>query len=112
MTYLVSTAVKALPTDTTDIAISFLNDRFPVRLCFSNRFRCLLQVKEFQDFRRSLPEQSKIIVCKNTLMAIAADKVEGFSPLKEALAVSAISAWIEKGCWRSGSRGCRGRGAG
>lgn len=47
-----------------------------------------LQVKEFQDFRRSLPETSKIIVCKNTLMAIAADKVAGFSPLKDALAVS------------------------
>jgi large subunit ribosomal protein L10 len=51
-----------------------------------------VSVKEFQDFRRSLPEQSKVIVCKNTLMAIAADKVEGFSPLKTALQEE--NAWV------------------
>lgn len=37
-----------------------------------------------QDFRLSLPEDAKVVVCKNTLMRIAADRVEGWSDLKEA----------------------------
>lgn len=43
-----------------------------------------LQVKEMQDFRLALPADAKIVVCKNTLMKIAADKVEGWSDLKQA----------------------------
>lgn len=42
------------------------------------------QVKEMQDFRLALPADAKIVVCKNTLMKIAADKVEGWSDLKQA----------------------------
>lgn len=37
-----------------------------------------------QDFRLALPADAKIVVCKNTLMKIAADKVEGWSDLKQA----------------------------
>ena len=50
------------------------------------------QVKEFQDFRRSLPEESQIIVCKNSLMKKATERVERFLPLDTALAVRA-GAW-------------------
>jgi Ribosomal protein L10 len=49
------------------------------------------QVKEFQDFRRSLPQDSQIIVCKNTLMKKATERVERFLPLDTALAVRAAS---------------------
>lgn len=45
---------------------------------------CALQVKEMQVFRLSLPEDAKIVICKNTLMRIAADRVDGWSDLKEA----------------------------
>ena len=49
---------------------------------------CLLpQVKEFQDFRRSLPQESQVIVCKNSLMKKATERVERFLPLDTALAV-------------------------
>jgi Ribosomal protein L10 len=47
----------------------------------------LSQVKEFQDFRRSLPQESQVIVCKNSLMKKATERVERFLPLDTALAV-------------------------
>lgn len=43
-----------------------------------------VSVKEFQAFRRSLPEPSKIIVAKNTLMEVAAKQVDGWSALEAA----------------------------
>lgn len=52
------------------------------------------QVKEFQDFRRSLPQESQVIVCKNSLMKKATERVERFLPLDTALAVrSAVAPW-------------------
>lgn len=47
----------------------------------------LLQVKQIQEFKRSLPKETKLIVCKNTLMKRAADSVEGWSELKGAAKV-------------------------
>ena len=41
-----------------------------------------------QEFRHSLPADTKVVVCKNTLMRIAADKVDGWSDLKKATNVS------------------------
>jgi Ribosomal protein L10 len=49
------------------------------------------QVKEFQDFRRSLPQESQVIVCKNSLMKKATERVERFLPLDTALAVRGCS---------------------
>jgi hypothetical protein len=51
-----------------------------------------LTVKQLQDFRRSLPEQSKMLVCKNTLMRVACDKVDGWSELKPA--TKGDNAWL------------------
>jgi large subunit ribosomal protein L10 len=51
-----------------------------------------ISVKEFQDFRRSLPQDSQIIVCKNTLMKKATERVERFLPLDTALANE--NAWV------------------
>ncbi len=45
-----------------------------------------------QDFRRSLPEQSRLIVCKNTLLKQAVDKAgSGFSELSQAAKVRAAA---------------------
>ena len=46
----------------------------------------LAQVKEMQEFRRSLPEQTRLIVCKNTLLKQAVDRApgSGFSELSQA----------------------------
>ena len=46
-----------------------------------------LQVKTMTDFRRSLPEGTKTYVCKNTLLKVAADKVPGWTSLKESAQV-------------------------
>ncbi|EFN58789.1 hypothetical protein CHLNCDRAFT_48119 [Chlorella variabilis] len=51
-----------------------------------------LTVKQLQDFRRSLPASSKMLVCKNTLMRVACDKVEGWSELKPA--TTGDNAWL------------------
>lgn len=51
-----------------------------------------LTVKQMQDFRRSLPEGAKLIVCKNTLLKRAADSVEGWSELKTA--AKGDNAWM------------------
>ena len=50
-------------------------------------------MKEFQDFRRSLPQESQVIVCKNSLMKKATERVERFLPLDTALAVRG-GAWV------------------
>ena len=45
-----------------------------------------------QDFRRSLPQQSRLIVCKNTLLKQAVDKSgNGFSELSQAAKVDALA---------------------
>ncbi len=46
----------------------------------------MLQVKDMQDFRRSLPEKTRLIVCKNTLIKQAVDKApeSAFSELSQA----------------------------
>jgi large subunit ribosomal protein L10 len=41
-----------------------------------------LNVKQVQTFRRMLPKESKLVVCKNTLLKRAADEVEGWGELK------------------------------
>lgn len=46
-----------------------------------------MQVKQIQDFKRTLPGETKMVVCKNTLMKRAADAVEGWSELKPAAKV-------------------------
>lgn len=51
-----------------------------------------LTVKQLQEFRRSLPAESKVLVCKNTLMRVACDKVEGWSELKPA--TKGDNAWL------------------
>jgi large subunit ribosomal protein L10 len=51
-----------------------------------------LTVKQLQDFRRALPAQSKVLVCKNTLMRVACDKVEGWGELKAA--TKGDNAWL------------------
>lgn len=51
-----------------------------------------ISVKEFQDFRRSLPQESQVIVCKNSLMKKATERVERFLPLDTALANE--NAWV------------------
>jgi large subunit ribosomal protein L10 len=61
-----------------------------------------LTVKQLQDFRRSLPADSKMLVCKNTLMRVACDKVGGWDELKPA--TKGDNAWLfvneeVRGCW-------------
>jgi large subunit ribosomal protein L10 len=61
-----------------------------------------LTVKQLQDFRRSLPADSKMLVCKNTLMRVACDKVGGWDELKPA--TKGDNAWLfvneeVGGCW-------------
>ncbi|PRW56141.1 50S ribosomal L10 [Chlorella sorokiniana] len=51
-----------------------------------------LTVKQLQEFRRSLPKESKVLVCKNTLMRVAVDKVEGWENLKPA--TKGDNAWL------------------
>lgn len=58
---------------------------------FGVRFKNL-SVKQQQQFRSGFPESTKIIVCKNTLLRIAADKVEGWSDLKQA--TNGENAWV------------------
>lgn len=48
---------------------------------FGMRFKHI-DVKTIQKFRKQMP--SEVLVCKNTLMRIACDRVEGWSELKEA----------------------------
>ena len=51
------------------------------------------QVKQIQDFKRSLPKETKLIVCKNTLLKRAADEVEGWQDLKPAAKVQNVGEW-------------------
>ncbi|GAB4820656.1 hypothetical protein N2152v2_007702 [Parachlorella kessleri] len=51
-----------------------------------------LSVKQIQDFKRSLPKETKLIVCKNTLLKRAADEVEGWQDLKPA--AKGDNAWL------------------
>lgn len=51
-----------------------------------------VSVKEFEGFRRSLPDQSKIVICKNSLMGIAIDKTKGWEALKETFLME--NAWV------------------
>jgi large subunit ribosomal protein L10 len=51
-----------------------------------------LTVKQIQDFRRSLPGDSKLVVCKNTLLKRAADTVNGWEDLKTA--AKGDNAWL------------------
>ncbi|PSC71630.1 50S ribosomal L10 [Micractinium conductrix] len=51
-----------------------------------------LTVKQIQDFRRSLPADTKLLVCKNTLMRVAADKVGGWEELMPA--TKGDNAWM------------------
>ena len=44
------------------------------------------QVKNFEAFRRALPAEARLYVAKNTLLRLAADRVEGWSELKQARA--------------------------
>lgn len=50
----------------------------------------LLQVKDVDSLRQALPEGSAFVVCKNTLMRIAADQAgaAGWDVLKPAAEVS------------------------
>lgn len=51
-----------------------------------------MTVKQLQDFRKSLPEDSTLLVVKNTLVKRAADSVEGWSDLKDA--AKGDNAWL------------------
>ena len=51
-----------------------------------------LTVKQMQDFRRSLPADAKLVVCKNTLMRVAIDQVPGWAELKPA--AKGDNAWL------------------
>ena len=55
---------------------------------------CVLgvQVKDFEAFRRSLPEGSRLFVAKNTLLGLAADRVPGWSDLKRNIKLE--NAWV------------------
>lgn len=50
-----------------------------------------VQVKNFEAFRRSLPADARLYVAKNTLLRLAADRVEGWSELKQARARHALA---------------------
>ncbi len=50
------------------------------------------QVKNLEAFRRALPESAKMIVAKNTLVSLAADRVEGWSELKQGIKLE--NAWV------------------
>lgn len=54
---------------------------------FGMRFK-FVSVKSLQEFRRSLPEKSKVVVAKNRLMSLASTKVEGWSEIEPACQVS------------------------
>lgn len=41
------------------------------------------QVATVQRFRKSLPEDASVVVCKNTLMRVASNEVEGWSALAD-----------------------------
>ncbi len=50
------------------------------------------QVKNFEAFRRSLPEGARLIVSKNTLLGLAADRVPGWSDLQKDIKLE--NAWV------------------
>lgn len=52
-----------------------------------------LSVKQMQEFRKTLPKEgATLVVCKNTLLKLAADKVEGWGDLKPA--AKGDNAWL------------------
>ena len=51
-----------------------------------------MQVKNFEAFRRSLPDGAQLIVSKNTLLGLAADRVPGWSDLKRDIKLE--NAWV------------------
>lgn len=51
-----------------------------------------MQVKNLEAFRRSLPAEAKMFVAKNTLISLAADRVEGWSELKKGIKLE--NAWV------------------
>ncbi len=51
-----------------------------------------MQVKNLEAFRRSLPAEAKMYVAKNTLLSLAADRVEGWSELKKGIKLE--NAWV------------------
>ena len=53
-----------------------------------------IQVKNFEAFRRSLPADARLYVAKNTLLRLAADRVEGWSELKQARACPALTHFL------------------
>lgn len=52
-----------------------------------------LDVPTVQKFRKGLPEQSSVMVCKNTLMRVAANDVEGWSVIGEK-GCTGENAWV------------------
>lgn len=48
-----------------------------------------VQVKQLEKFRSSLPETTKLVVCKNTLVSVATDRVPGWEALRSAAKVGA-----------------------
>lgn len=52
-----------------------------------------LTVKQMQEFRKALPKDgAKLLVCKNTLLRLAAERVEGWTELKSA--AKGDNAWL------------------
>ena len=52
-----------------------------------------MTVKQMQEFRRSLPKEgATLLVCKNTLLRLAADKVDGWEELKPS--AKGDNAWL------------------
>ncbi|EIE19579.1 hypothetical protein COCSUDRAFT_58328 [Coccomyxa subellipsoidea C-169] len=51
-----------------------------------------VNVKNLEAFRRSLPAEAKMYVAKNTLLSLAADRVEGWSELKKGIKLE--NAWV------------------
>lgn len=49
-------------------------------------------MKNLEAFRRSLPAECKMYVAKNTLIGIAADRVDGWSELKKGIKLE--NAWV------------------
>ncbi len=72
----------------------------PACLTVPGEDRLVLQVKQIQDFKRSLPKETKLVVCKNTLMKRAADAVEGWSELKDSAKVLFGGRWLAFSWWQ------------
>ena len=51
-----------------------------------------LTVTQMQNLRKALPKESTLLVCKNTLLRLAADRVEGWGELKPA--AKGDNAWL------------------